>query len=62
VKWWGQGAYERDTIDGAATAAATLFLIREEDLVINKIWVRHGSVAVASSAVDGCAASNEPYL
>lgn len=59
VKWWGEGAYERETIDGADTAAKTLSIVREGDLIINKIWVRHGSVAVATRAVDGCAASGE---
>ncbi len=59
VKWWGAGAYERQTIDGSQTSAKTLNIIRHEDLVINKIWVRHGSVAIAGSEVDGCAASNE---
>ena len=59
VKWWGEGAYERQTIDGAETAAKVLSIIREGDLVINKIWVRHGSTAIASSQVDGCAASSE---
>jgi type I restriction enzyme S subunit len=59
VKWWGEGAYERETIDGAQTKAKSLFLIQKDDLVINKIWVRHGSVAIASKSVDGCAASNE---
>jgi len=59
VKWWGEGAYERQTIDGSQTAAKTLSLVREGDLIINKIWVRHGSTAIASRAVDGCAASGE---
>jgi hypothetical protein len=59
VKWWGEGAYERETIDGSETAAKTLSIVREEDLIINKIWVRHGSTAVATSSVDGCAASGE---
>lgn len=59
VKWWGEGAYERQTIDGSETAAQTLFSVRKDDLIINKIWVRHGSTAIASDAVDGCAASNE---
>ncbi len=59
VKWWGEGAYERETIDGSRTAAKTLSLVREGDLIINKIWVRHGSTAIASKAVDGCAASGE---
>jgi type I restriction enzyme, S subunit len=59
VKWWGEGAYERETIDGSRTAAKTLSLVRQGDLIINKIWVRHGSPAIASAAVDGCSASGE---
>ncbi len=59
VKWWGEGAYERETIDGSRTAAKTLSFVREGDLIINKIWVRHGSTAIATKAVDGCAASGE---
>jgi len=59
VKWWGQGAYERDIIDGSQTAATFLNEVREDDLIINKIWVRHGSVAIVSSQVSGCAGSNE---
>ena len=59
VKWWGEGAYERETINGSRTAAKTLSLVREGDLIINKIWVRRGSSAISTKAVDGCAASGE---
>lgn len=59
VKWWGEGAYERQTIDGSQTVAKTLSFVRENDLIINKIWVRHGSAAIATQAEDGCAASGE---
>jgi type I restriction enzyme S subunit len=59
VKWWGEGAYERQTIDGSQTAATTLNEVRENDLIINKIWVRHGSVAVVTPDVAGCCGSNE---
>ncbi|MEN6407176.1 MAG: restriction endonuclease subunit S [Thermoguttaceae bacterium] len=59
VKWWGEGAYERETIDGSQTAATTLNEVRENDLIINKIWVRHGSVAIAGPEMAGCAGSNE---
>ncbi|EMI15698.1 restriction modification system DNA specificity domain-containing protein [Rhodopirellula maiorica SM1] len=59
VKWWGEGAYERQTIDGSATAAKTLNHVRTDDLIINKIWVRNGSVAVVSTEVNGCVGSNE---
>jgi type I restriction enzyme S subunit len=59
VKWWGEGAYERDTIDGSQTAATSLNEVRENDLIINKIWVRHGSVAIAGPELDRCVGSNE---
>ena len=59
VKWWGEGAYERKTIDGSETAVKTLNEVREDDLIINKIWVRHGSVAVVTPEVAGCVGSNE---
>jgi len=59
VKWWGEGAYERQTIDGSETAAKTLNEVHADDLIINKIWVRHGSVAVVTPDVAGCCGSNE---
>lgn len=59
VRWWGEGAYERTPIDGSRTTARTLSRVNEGDLIINKIWVRHGAVAIADLDVDGCAASNE---
>jgi type I restriction enzyme, S subunit len=59
VKWWGEGAYERETIDGSQTAAKTLSVVRKGDLIINKIWVRHGSTAIVSAEVDGCVGSGE---
>jgi len=59
VKWWGEGAYERKTIDGSETAVKTLNEVQEDDLIINKIWVRHGSVAVVPPEVAGCVGSNE---
>jgi type I restriction enzyme S subunit len=40
VKWWGEGAYERQTIDGSQTVVENLSLVRQDDLIINKIWVR----------------------
>lgn len=59
VRWWGEGAYERDTIDGSATAAKQLFEVHEDDLIINKIWVRHGSIGLVPAEMHGCVGSNE---
>jgi len=59
VKWWGEGVYERDTIDGSQTQYNTLRRIHTGDVIINKIWARHGSVAVVQPDLDGCYASGE---
>ena len=44
VRLWGQGAYERATVDGADTKYASLYEVREGDIIANKIWARNGSV------------------
>jgi len=59
VKWWGEGAYERETIDGSKTAASQLYEVHEGDLIINKIWVRHGSIGIVPASMHGCAGSGE---
>lgn len=48
VRLWGEGAYERETIDGADTKYANFNRIAADDLVVNKIWARNGAVAVAT--------------
>src|SRR4051794_41943989 len=53
VKWWGEGAYERETIDGAETAAKTLSVVRRGGLIIKKILGRPGSAPRASGALGG---------
>lgn len=57
VKWWGLGAYERETKIGAEIKAAKMFRVQENDLIINKIWVRHGSSGIVTSNLDGCVVS-----
>lgn len=59
VRLWGEGAYERESIDGAATKYATLSRVEENDIVVNKIWARNGSVAVVQATLDGCFVSGE---
>lgn len=59
VRLWGQGAYERESIDGSQTQYAKLFEAREGDIVVNKIWARNGSVAVVSDALNGAWGSTE---
>ncbi|OQW71222.1 MAG: restriction endonuclease subunit S [Proteobacteria bacterium ST_bin11] len=59
VRLWGEGAYERETIDGGDTKYAFLNRIEADDLVVNKIWARNGSIAVANPNQAGTYVSAE---
>jgi type I restriction enzyme, S subunit len=59
VQLWGRGAYERETIDGGQTKYATLSRVEADDIIVNKIWARNGSVAVVTNALAGCYCSGE---
>jgi type I restriction enzyme S subunit len=59
VRLWGEGAYERESIDGGQTRYGTLSHVEADDIIVNKIWARNGSVAVVPSALAGCYASGE---
>jgi len=59
VKLWGEGAYERESIRGSQTNYKKLFRAEADDLIVNKIWARNGSVAVVTEALSGCYGSGE---
>ena len=59
VKLWGEGAYEREPIDGAQTRYSQLFRAETGDIIVNKIWARNGSVAVVPDSLSGCWGSGE---
>src|SRR3989338_6446511 len=59
VRLWGEGAYERETIDGGQTKYKTFSRVEADDIIVNKIWARNGSVAVVSEQLEGCYASGE---
>lgn len=59
VRWWGKGAYEYRTVSGAETQASQLFRVEPDDLLINKIWARHGSIAIADASLAGAFGSSE---
>ena len=59
VRLWGEGAYERDRIDGGNTQYSTFNRCCSGDLVVNKIWARNGSVSVISDVLEGCYVSSE---
>ncbi len=59
VKLWGVGAYERESIDGSQTRYKTFSRIETDDIIVNKIWARNGSVAVVPKNLAGCYVSSE---
>jgi len=59
VHLWGEGAYEREPIDGENTQYSFFNRCEEGDLVLNKIWARNGSVSVVPKELSGCYVSTE---
>lgn len=59
VRLWGEGAYEREQIDGADTKYTSFNRTNADDLVVNKIWARNGAVAVVTQELAGTHVSTE---
>ncbi|GIX25496.1 MAG: hypothetical protein KatS3mg122_2727 [Caldimonas sp.] len=59
VRLWGEGAYERENIDGGDTKYSKFNRLEANDLVVNKIWARNGSVAVVPQELAGTYVSGE---
>jgi len=59
VQLWGRGAYEREPLDGGRTRYKTLSRVEADDIILNKIWARNGSVAVVPPGLAGCYVSGE---
>jgi type I restriction enzyme S subunit len=59
VHLWGEGAYQRESMDGAETKYKTLNRVEAGDIIVNKIWARNGSVSVVSDDLAGCYCSGE---
>lgn len=59
VRLWGEGAYERELLDGSETKYKTLSRVEANDIIVNKIWARNGSVAVVPENLEGGYVSGE---
>src|SRR5437660_5547454 len=59
VRLWGEGAYERESIDGSQTRYSALSHVETDDIIVNKIWARNGSVAVVPQYLAGSYGSGE---
>ncbi len=59
VRLWGEGAYQREAIDGSETKYSVLYRVQAGDIVVNKIWARNGSVSVITDDLSGSYGSPE---
>jgi type I restriction enzyme S subunit len=59
VRLWGQGAYEREPLEGSQTKYNTLSRVEANDIIVNKIWARNGSVSVIPPELADCYVSGE---
>ena len=59
VRLWGEGAYQRESIDGSETKYSVLYRVQTGDIVVNKIWARNGSVSVITDDLSGSYGSPE---
>ncbi|MYA28648.1 MAG: hypothetical protein F4Z24_04960 [Nitrospira sp. SB0666_bin_27] len=59
VKLWGEGVYQREAIDGGATKYKKLSRVEADDVIVNKIWARNGSVALVPTSLAGSYVSSE---
>ena len=59
VRLWGVGAYEREPIDGGDTKYSAFYRVESGDVIFNKIWARHGAVAVVDTVLSGTYGASE---
>ena len=59
VRLWGLGAYEREVLDGHDTKYSKLNRAIHNDIIVNKIWARNGSVAIVPESLTGSFCSGE---
>ena len=59
VRWYGNGAFIRETKFGREIKIKGKNLIKKNDVIYNKLFAWKGSFAIVSEELDGCCVSNE---
>ena len=59
VRWYGFGAFVRESVLGLNINRKQQWLIREGDVVYNKLFAWKGAFAIADKGVDGCIVSDK---
>lgn len=53
VRWYGLGAFVRDTVEGFEIKRKQQWILKKGDIVYNKLFAWRGSFAIADKPVDG---------
>lgn len=59
VRWYGMGTFVRERLSGMQITRKQQWVIREGDVVYNKLFAWKGAFATADHAVDGCIVSDK---
>lgn len=59
VRWYGEGAFHRETVTTATSEATRLQRVRGGDLMYNRLFAWKGSFAIVEQRFDGYFASGE---
>ena len=59
MHWYAQGLYIKDQKQGAQIQATTLYQVKEEDFVYNRLFAWKGSFGIADADTADCYVSNE---
>lgn len=59
VRWYGLGAFVRERQLGMNIARKQQWMIKQGDVIYNKLFAWKGSFAIADSSIDGCIVSDK---
>lgn len=59
VRWWGEGAFHRETVTRETSKATTLYKVESGQFIYNRLFAGKGSFATVSPDLDGAYVSNE---
>ncbi len=59
VRWYGMGAFVRESLPGMNIARKQQWILRAGDVVYNKLFAWKGSFAIADDSVNGCIVSDK---
>lgn len=59
VKWYGEGAFARESKLGSAIRGATLYRVKPQQLIFNRMFVTEGSFAIITPKLADGVVSNE---